>query len=125
MCIRDRNISVYLAGDLEDSGTWEIQLHIHDVKQGMVMGARTDDGRKITLTELRGGVRLTSNTFELPTGWGGRYTGVIDDCPGGGCVWDAEGNYQLINFPSAQDMDLPPLDGEQRATTDCIWEIAQ
>ena len=92
----------------------------------MVLSARIDEGRKITLTELRGGrLRLFSQIFELPKGWRGGYTGVIYDCPGGGCVWDAEGDYHLINFPSAQDMDLPPLDGEQRTTTDCIWESAQ
>ena len=39
-------------------------------------------------------------------------------------MWDEEGDYHLINFPSAQDMDLPPLDGEQRAPTDCIWASA-
>ena len=90
----------------------------------MVMSARTDDGRKITLTELRGDLRLFSNTFELPKGWRADYTGVIDECPGGGCVWDEDGDYHFINFPSAQDMDLPPLDGEERATTDCIWASA-
>ena len=120
-----RNISVYLVGELDDPGSWEIQLHIYGIKQGTVIGARTDDGRKITLTEVRVGGRLTCSAFELPTGWKGGYTGVIDDCQQGGCVWEADGNYQLINFPGAPDMELPPLDGDQRATTECIWESAQ
>ena len=118
------DISVYLAGKLDDPSSWEIQLHIHGIQQGTVIGARTDDGRKISFTELREG-QLTCSAFELPTGWKGGYKGVIDDCPQGGCAWEPDGNYQLINFPCAPDMELPPLDGDQRATTDCIWESAQ
>ena len=90
----------------------------------MVLSARIDEGRKITLTELRGGLRLFSHIFELPKGWKGAYTGVIDECPGGGSMWDEEGGYHLINFPSVQDMDLTILDGNQMATTDCIWASA-
>ena len=89
-----------------------------------MIGARTEDGRRIVLTELRDG-QLSCSSIELPTGWEGGYTGVIDDCEEGGCVWDTAGNYQLINFPCAPDMELPELGECQRATTECIWESAQ
>ena len=76
------------------------------------------------ITEIRAG-QISCSAIELPTGWKGGFTGVIDDCEDGGCVWDDEGNYQLIIFPCAPDMELPELDECQRATTECIWESAQ